>query len=120
MEHSKHTVRTRPQEAEQSCLQPSRSKTDKNENTHTLTETETHTHRQTSLHPNTHIHSHRHGGKRFSGQSQAASTYPKMLEMESSRLPGGGWEIFLLLKAKRAKGQMKRCHQHFSSNQQPR
>lgn len=29
-----------------------------------------------------------------------ASTYPKMLEMESSRLPGGGWEIFLLLKPK--------------------
>lgn len=24
-------------------------------------------------------------------------TYPKMLEMESSRLPGGGWETFLLL-----------------------
>lgn len=108
MEHSKHTVRTHPQEAEQSCLQPSRSKTDKNENTHTHTLTETDR------------HSHRHGGKRFSGQSQAASTYPKMLEMESSRLPGGGWEIFLLLKAKRAKGQMKRCHQHFSSNQQPR
>ena len=23
-------------------------------------------------------------------------TYPKMLEMESSRPPGGGWEAFLL------------------------
>lgn len=35
-------------------------------------------------------------------QAQAAPTYPKMLEMESSRL-GGGWEIFLLLQPRRAR-----------------
>lgn len=28
------------------------------------------------------------------------ATYPKMLEMESSRPPGGGWEIFLLHRHK--------------------
>lgn len=33
---------------------------------------------------------------------QTGDTYPNMFEMESSSPPGGGWEIFLLLKTEKA------------------
>lgn len=36
-----------------------------------------------------------------STQTQTCDTYPNMFEMESSSPPGGGWEIFLLLKKER-------------------